>query len=134
MKAIGSSMTRALPAGAKVLVADNSGARIVEVMSVMNYKGVKNRAPSATVGDLVNCAVKVGTPELKGTVVKAIVIRQKKPFRRLDGTRVKFNDNAVVLIKDVKEGLPSGTAIRGAVAREVIDRWPKVAKICSTVV
>lgn len=134
MKAVGSRLTRALPAGARVLVADNSGARIVEIMSVKSYKGVKNRYPSAAIGDLVNCAVKSGIPELKGTVVKAVVVRQKRSFKRLDGTRIKFNDNAVVLIKDVKEGLPSGTAVKGAVAREVVERWPKIAKICSTVV
>lgn len=134
MKAVPSRITRPLPVGAKLTVADNSGAKIVELVGVKNYKGVKRRIASAGVGSLIVAAVKSGNPELKGTVVYCVVIRQRKEYRRPDGARVKFNDNAVVLLKDIDEGLPKGTRVKGPVAREAITMWPKIGKISSVVI
>jgi len=65
---------------------------------------------------------------MKGEVFDAVVIRQKKPFRRLTGERVAFQDNAVALIKDDK-GNPKGTQIKGPIAKETGERWPFVNKI-----
>ena len=65
---------------------------------------------------------------MKGEVFDAVVIRQKKPFRRLTGERVAFMDNAVALLKDDK-GNPKGTQIKGPIAKEVGDRWPFINKI-----
>ncbi len=65
---------------------------------------------------------------MKGKVFDAIIIRIKKPYRRLDGERICFEDNAVAILKDEK-GNPKGTRIKGALAREVLERWPSVAKI-----
>ena len=69
---------------------------------------------------------------MRGKVFDAIVIRQKKPYRRLNGERIAFEDNAVALLKDEK-GNPKGTQIKGPVGREVMERWPQVAKIASMV-
>jgi large subunit ribosomal protein L14 len=69
---------------------------------------------------------------MKGKVFDAVLIRQKKSYRRLTGERVAFEDNAVAILKDDK-GNPKGTQIKGPVAREVMERWPSVAKIASLV-
>jgi large subunit ribosomal protein L14 len=69
---------------------------------------------------------------MKGEVFDAVVVRQKKPWRRLTGERICFNDNAVALLKDEK-GNPKGTQIKGPIAREVQERFKEVAKIASIV-
>ena len=86
----------------------------------------------AKIGDWVKVAVKKGVPDMKGQVFDAVIIRQKKSWRRLSGERVAFEDNAVAILKDDK-GNPKGTQIKGPVAREVLERWPSVAKIASIV-
>jgi len=69
---------------------------------------------------------------MKGKVFDAIVIRLKRAYRRRDGERIAFEDNAVAILKDEK-GNPKGTQIKGAVAREVLERWPQVARIGSII-
>ena len=69
---------------------------------------------------------------MKGKVFDAVLIRQKKPYRRLNGERVAFEDNAVAILKDEK-GNPKGTQIKGPVAREIMERWPTVAKLATIV-
>ena len=69
---------------------------------------------------------------MKGKVFDAVVIRQKKPYRRLNGERIAFEDNAVAIMKDEK-GNPKGTQIKGPIPREVQERWAQVAKIASIV-
>ena len=71
--------------------------------------------------------------DLGNQVVFAVIVRQKKEYKRADGTRIKFEDNAAVVLKDDK-GNPKGTIFKGAIAKEVCDRWPGVAKIASIVV
>ena len=65
--------------------------------------------------------------------IEEIIVRQKKEFRRADGTRIKFEDNAAVVLKDEK-GNPKGTIFKGPIAKEVTERWPAVAKVASIVV
>ena len=132
MKAIGATVTRGLNIGANLIAADNSGARIVRITSVKHGKTKKGRQQYAKVGDFVKVSVRKGKPEMKGVVFDAIVIRQKKSYRRLTGERVRFEDNAVALLKDEK-GNPKGTQIKGPVAREVAERWKEVAKIAQFV-
>ncbi|HTZ41619.1 MAG TPA: uL14 family ribosomal protein [Candidatus Omnitrophota bacterium] len=132
MKAIGAKVSRALNAGAYCVAADNSGARIVKVVSVKHGKGTKGRQTSARVADWVKVSVRKGVPDMVGKVFDAIVIRQKKSYRRLNGERVAFEDNAVALLKDEK-GNPKGTQIKGPAAREVLERWPQVAKIAPVI-
>ena len=96
-------------------------------------KTVKGRIASAGVGDLVIVAVKKGKPDMRKTVVQAVVVRQKKEYRRPDGTRIKFEDNAVVVLKD-DMGNPKGTIFKGPIAKEAATRWPGIAKVASIIV
>ncbi|NCN86392.1 50S ribosomal protein L14 [archaeon] len=130
MKAVSSRTTAGINIGAKMIAADNSGAKIVRIVSVKRGKGRKGKQQCAKVGDWVKVAVKKGNPDMKGKVFDAILIRQKKSWRRLTGERVAFEDNAVALLKDEK-GNPKGTQIKGPVSKEVLERWPQVAKIAS---
>ncbi|MBS7287690.1 MAG: 50S ribosomal protein L14 [Candidatus Freyarchaeota archaeon] len=125
-------VSRGLPAGARVLCADNSGAKEVQIISVIGYKGRLNRFPSAGVGDMVSVAVKEGTPEMRRQVLRAIVIRQRKPYRRRNGEWIQFEDNAVAIVSP--EGDPKGSEIHGPMAREAAERWPRLAGIARIIV
>ncbi|MFH1649378.1 MAG: 50S ribosomal protein L14 [Candidatus Woesearchaeota archaeon] len=133
MKAISASVTRGIPVGAQVDVCDNSGAKVVKVFSVVGHNTRKGRIPAGGVGDLVMVAVKKGRPDMRKQVVHAIIVRQRKEYRRADGTRIKFEDNAVVVLKDDK-GNPKGTIFKGPIAKEACSRWPAIAKVASTIV
>ncbi len=132
MKAISARATSALNLGTIVVVADNSGGRIAKIVSVKRAKGTKGRQVSAKIADWVKVSIRKGVPDMKGKVFDAVVIRQRQPYRRLNGERVAFEDNAVAILKDEK-GNPKGTQIKGPVAREVMERWPTVAKLASVV-
>ena len=102
-----------------LVVADNSGARSVRVFRLLG--GSKRRASS--VGDIVICAVKDAIPNgkvKKGDVVKAVIIRVKKAYQRKDGSTIRFDDNACVIVND--EGAPKGTRVFGPVARELREK------------
>ena len=133
MQALKGRVTKGLPVGAYINICDNSGAKIIRIFSVKKNKGVKNRIPSAGVGDLVLGSVKNGKPDMRKQVVFAVIVRQKKEFRRADGMRVKFEDNAAVVLKDEK-GNPKGTIYKGPIAKEIVKRWPMVAKVAKLVV
>ena len=132
MKAISARISRGLNIGSQVVAADNSGARIVRIVGVKHGKSKKGRQQTARVADWVKVSVRAGKPDMKGQVFDAVVIRQKKSYRRLTGERVSFEDNAVALLKDEK-GNPKGTMIKGPVAREVSERWKEVAKLAQFV-
>jgi len=133
MKGLKANIVKSLPVGSEVNSCDNSGAKIVRIFAVFGHKTVKGQKPGAGVGDLVMAAVKRGKPEMRKQVVYAIVVRQKKEYKRSNGMRIKFEDNAVVVLKDEK-GNPKGTIFKGPIAKEVADRWPAVAKIASMIV
>ena len=88
----------------------------------------------AGVADVISGTVKAGQPDVKHKVLPAVVVRQKKEYRRSDGTRVKFEDNAAIILKDAKGGEPKGTAIKGPIAREVIDRFPSISRVAKVIV
>ena len=132
MKALPSRIPRSLPVGAVVTCDDNSGAKIVQIIGIKGWHAKRNRYPAAGIGDVVSVAVKKGNPQMRKKIERAVVIRQRKEIRRGSGVRVKFEDNAVVLIDE--QGLPKGTEIKGAVAREVAERFPKVVGIAGIVV
>lgn len=134
MKTIKAKVSRSLPIGSKVGVKDNSGARIINIISVKGFKSRTAKRGTAGIGDLVMASVKAGKPELKHQVVPAVIIRQKQTYTRADGTKIRFEDNAAVLLKDIKLGLPKGTIIKGPIAREVAIRWPQIAKIANIVI
>lgn len=132
MRGLGSNVPKALILGSRLTCHDNSGAKIVEIIGVEGYKGVRARNPAAGVGSLIIAAVKKGKPEMVKKKVKAVIIRQKKEFRRPNGLRISFEDNACVLVND--DGLPVGTEIKGVVAKEVAERYPKVTAIAPGVI
>ena len=133
MKALKSKTTRGLPVQAFVPTCDNSGAKMLKIVSVKGHKTVRGRIPAAGVGDLVLATVKKGKLEMRKTVVPAIIVRQRKEYRRADGMRIKFEDNAAVVLKDDK-GNPKGTIFKGPIAKEVAERWPAVAKVANIIV
>ena len=133
MKPIGARATAGLNLGAVMVSSDNSGAKIVRLVSVKRSKAKKGKQVCAKMADWVKVSVKKGVPDMKGKVFDAVIIRQKKSYRRLNGERIAFEDNAVAILKDDK-GNPKGTQIKGPIAREVLERWPNVAKIASTIV
>jgi large subunit ribosomal protein L14 len=133
MKAVSAKITAGLNLGTNLIASDNSGAKICRIVGVKKGKGTKGRQGKARVADWVKVSVRKGLPEMKGKVFDAVVIRQKQQYRRLNGERIAFEDNAVALLKDEK-GNPKGTQIKGPIAREVLERWPSVAKIASIVV
>lgn len=103
----------------RLKVADNSGAR--EILTIKILGGTRHRY--ANVGDIIVATVKSATPGgavKKGDVVKAVVVRTKSGLRRTDGSYIKFDDNAAVIIKEDKT--PRGTRIFGPVARELRDK------------
>ena len=107
-------------------VADNSGARKLQMILPLGG----GLGKKAGLGDVITAAVKEATPESqvkKGTVVKAVVVRMRKERRRKDGTYIRFDDNAAVLINEAGE--PVGTRVFGPVAREL--REKKFTKIVS---
>jgi large subunit ribosomal protein L14 len=132
MKGLGSRITKGLTTSSVLLCADNSGAKLVMIIGVGRYKGGRGIYPKAGVCDIIIAAVKKGSPEMKKKVVKAVVVRQRKEFRRANGVRIQFEDNAAVLIDE--DGLPVGTEIKGAVCREIAERFPRVAAIAAAVV
>lgn len=133
MKAIKSKMTKALPIGAVLTVADNSGAKTVKIVTVRGYKTRTRMLQSAGIADMVTATVITGKPDMKHKLVPCVVVRQKKEFTRPDGTKVTFEDNAAIVLKDIKLGLPKGSMIKGPIAKEVAIRWPAVAKIASII-
>jgi len=132
MKGLGTRVTKGLQVGSFAICDDNSGAKIVQIIGVARWKARRGRIPKVGIGDAVIVAVKKGIPAMKKKVEKAVVIRQRKEVRRPNGVRLAFEDNAVVLIDD--QGLPKGTEIKGAIAREVAERYPKIAGIAAAVV
>lgn len=133
MKAVKANVTRGIPVGAHIDTCDNSGAKRLKVFGVKGHKTVKGRSPAAGVGDLVLCSVKKGRPDMRKTVVFAVIVRQKKEYMRADGSRIKYEDNAAVVLKDDK-GNPKGTIFKGPIAKEATSRWPGIAKIASIIV
>jgi large subunit ribosomal protein L14 len=132
MKQISANVTRGLPLRARCFCSDNSGAKEVEIISVFKLKTRYRQTPTAGIASLVNVVVKKGKPTIKKKVEKAVVVRVRMPYRRKNGFRICFEDNAVVLT-DAK-GFPKGSEIKGCVAKEVGERYPKIAGLASSVI
>lgn len=100
--------------------ADNSGARVLQVIQVMGG----SRHKFGRIGDVINCVVKQAIPHgtvKEGEIVKAVLVRSRKEYKRSDGSYVRFSDNAAVLIDNADDKNPRGTRIFGPIAREVRD-------------
>ncbi|MFH1054720.1 MAG: 50S ribosomal protein L14 [Candidatus Altiarchaeota archaeon] len=131
-KAISANITKTLTNNAHLVCADNTGAKEISIIAVRGYKGVRNRMPTAGVGDMIIASVKKGRPDMRKQVIHAVVIRQKHPYRRANGSRICFEDNAAIIVGE--EGMPKGTEIKGPVAKEATERWSKIATISSIVI
>jgi len=114
------------------ICADNSGARVLRLIQVMGYKGRRRRLPSAAVGDLVMVSCREGTPEMRRQMFNAVIVRQRKPYMRKDGTWVQFEDNAAVIL--TPEGTLRGSDIKGPIAKEAAERWPRLGTVARMVV
>jgi len=125
-------ITRVLPVTAELVCADNTGAKVLRIAMVNRYKGRHSRMPSAAVGDFVTVTVKKGPAELRKQIFGAVIVRQKYPIRRLNGVRVSFEDNAAVLV--TPEGEIKGTDIKGPVAAEAAEKWPRIANLAGMIV
>ena len=116
----------------KLIVADNSGAKLISVIRVIGGSPPSN----ASLGDVVIASVKEAIPRAsakKKDVVRAVIVRTKKPVRRKDGTAVRFDDNAAVLIDGA--GILRATRIFGPVAREVREKgFTKIASVAQEVI
>ncbi|MFA9517509.1 50S ribosomal protein L14 [Halopenitus sp. H-Gu1] len=132
MEALKADVTQGLEKGSLITCADNTGARELKVISVHGYSGAKNRHPKAGIGDKVTVSVTKGTPEMRRQVLEAVIVRQRKAIRRPDGRRVRFEDNAAVVIDDLEE--PRGTEIKGPIAREVAERFGSIASTATVIV
>lgn len=113
-------------------IADNTGAKRAAMIGVLGRHGKR----CATVGDIITASIKEALPDgmvKAGEVVKAVIVRTRKPIRRSDGSRVRFNSNAMVIIDNQKN--PKGTRIFGPVARELRDKeFTKIISLAPEVV
>lgn len=125
-------ITKGLMVGSRIQCADNSGARIVQIIAVKGYRGRLNRIPRASVSDMVIVSVKQGTPQRRKQIFSAVVVRQKLAYRRRSGDWIQFEENAVVLTNEV--GDPIGSEIRGPIAKEAAEKWPRIAHQASIIV
>ena len=113
----------------RVSIADNTGAK-----SAMMIRRIGQNKKTASVGDVIVCHIKESTPESdvkKGSVVRAVVVRPSSPIRRRDGSRIRFDENAIVLVSP--EGAPRGTRIFGPVARELRQKYLKIVSLAPEV-
>ena len=125
-------ISKGLPAGSVVKCTDNTGAKKLRVIQVIGYKGRLRRVPAAAVGDMVVVSVRKGTPDMRKKIFRAVVVRQRKPYRRAEGIWVQFEDNSAVIM--TPEGEMRGSEIRGPVAKEAAERWPRIASAASIIV
>jgi large subunit ribosomal protein L14 len=132
MKALQASVTKTIKLKTRLNCADNTGAKQLEVIAVRRYKSGIRKLPSAGVGDVVVCTVKKGNEKMMHQIVNVVIVRQSKEYRRHDGMRVKFEDNAGVVVNP-KTFEPQGTEIRTVIAKEVVIRYPTIGKKASMV-
>ncbi|HAE10585.1 MAG: 50S ribosomal protein L14 [Opitutae bacterium] len=110
-------------------VADNTGAKKVRMI-----RRIGQNKKTASVGDIIVCHVKESSTEAsvkKGSVVRAVVVRTRAPMRRRDGSYLRFDENAVVIVND--DGTPRGTRIFGPVARELRQKYMKIISLAPEV-
>lgn len=115
-------------------VADNSGAQLLQIIHIEG----STRKRYAYLGDIVVCTVKKATPGgqiKKSEVVKAVIVRTKKEYRRKDGSYVRFGENAAVVIKNSEDKLPIGTRMFGPIARELRElNFTKIVSLAPEIV
>lgn len=131
MKPMTARVSKGLQVGSYLKCVDNTGAKIIQVIAVKGHHGVKRRVPGCGVGSFVICAVKKGDQKIMHEVVHAVIVRQHKEYRRPNGMRIKFEDNAGVIVNE--KGEPRGTIIKTPIAKEAVERFSMIGKIATTV-
>merc|ERR1719183_3022802 len=114
-----------MPVACVMNCADNTGAKNLYIIAVTKIGSRLNRVPKGSVGELFLASVKKGKPELRKKVLPAVIIRQRKPYRRREGYFLYFEDNACVIVNNRGEMKASG--ISGPVAKECSELWPRIA-------
>ncbi len=132
MKGVSGKITLGLNKGAIITCADNSGAKELQIIAVRSYKGRRSTQHKAGVAGLVWCRVYKGDEKVRHQIFQAVIIRQKKEYRRPSGMRIAFEDNAAIVVDE--KFMPKGTLIKGPVAKEAVERFPPIAKIAAFVV
>ncbi|MEM3781575.1 MAG: uL14 family ribosomal protein [Candidatus Micrarchaeaceae archaeon] len=132
MKGLSSKITKTFVQGSVLACADNSGAAEFKMVGKLGTGHRHGRIAAAGVGDVIIASVIKGTSAYLKKPVKVVIIRQKAPIRRANGMRVRFEDNAGVMVGD--DFLPIGTEIKGPVPREAVERFVKLAGIASKIV
>jgi large subunit ribosomal protein L14 len=133
MKGFSSKITKTFIPSSVIHCADNSGAYEFRMIHIIGKTGGKHgRLSAAGVGDIISASVIKGTATYLKKPARVIIIRQKAPIRRANGMRVRFEDNAAIMVNE--ENLPIGTEVKGAMAREVVERFIKVAGVASRIV
>jgi large subunit ribosomal protein L14 len=121
-----------LTIGSVINCADNTGARRLKIIQMIGYKGRRRRLPSVGIGDLVMVSCREGTPEMRRQLFNAVIVRQRRPYQRQDGSRIQFEDNAAVIL--TPEGTLRGSDIKGPVAKEAVERWSRISNLARMVV
>ncbi|MEM0074311.1 MAG: uL14 family ribosomal protein [Candidatus Micrarchaeaceae archaeon] len=132
MKGLSSKISKTFIQGSVLSCADNSGAAEFKMIDKLGTGHRHGRSAAAGVGDVIVASVIKGTSAYLKKSVKVVVIRQKAPIRRANGIRLMFEDNAGVMVSD--DFLPIGTEIKGAVPREAVERFVKLAGIANKIV
>ena len=108
-----------------------SGAKNLYVVSVCGVGGRLNRMPAASIGDMIMASVKKGKPELRKKITPAVVVRQRRAWRRENGIFIYFEDNAGVIVNP--KGEMKGSAVTGPIAKECADLWPRIASAAGSI-
>ncbi len=132
MKTVSANVTWGVQVGTKLKCADNSGAKVLEVISVTGFRGRRRTRPAGGVAALVSCKVNTGNESVRHQVLKTIIVRQRKEYQRLDGMRISFEDNAGIVVNEKFE--PKGTLVKGPIAKEVVERYPAIGKVATIVI
>ncbi len=134
MKGVASRTTKTLIPGTVLACADNSGAQEFRIIHLIGKGGGGRHGKQAAAGiaDIVSASVRRGSAAYLKKPVRVVIIRQRAVLRRSNGMRVRFEDNAGIMIND--ENLPVGTEVKGAIAREVVERFVKIAGIASRII
>ncbi|MGC8676261.1 MAG: uL14 family ribosomal protein [Candidatus Micrarchaeia archaeon] len=132
MRGLSSKITKTFITGSVIDCADNSGAAEFKMLGKLGKGHRHSSIAAAGVGDVIVASVIKGTGTYLKKPVKVVIIRQKAPIRRANGMRLRFEDNAGVMVGD--DFLPIGTEIKGPMPREVVERFNKLAGIASKIV
>ena len=121
-----------LPVAATLNCADNTGAKSLYMIAVTMIQARLSRLPKGSCGEMVLVSVRKGKPELRKKVIPAVIIRQRKPYRRREGYHLYFEDNAGVIVNP--KGEMKGSAVSGPVAKECAELWPRIASHAGSIV